>query len=395
MTHFTVLVKVPQSLLQEKFEETKDMDKAIYSGIAHMLAPYQENNMGDCPSEFLEFQDVTEQYKKKYETETLSRLVHKETGKIISPYNDGELNENCPLNPDWVVARDKLAEKEGVSVELAEMRMIFNSSYQGPKYDESDFEKVEIPVKEFYSDFDKYMTEYCGYKFNEDRQVYGFWENPNAKWDYYQVGGRWTGSIPVKDGCGLQGDPGLMTRENSPDEDGVFRTADIVSVKNIDFQRFDKIKEKQIQEFMESIEVYKKFVEEVQKPRKPFEEWHSDPRWRSVLFFDRTLSRYFFDWGVSERFEVLDNSKEDCNKVIYYDLTDFTEEIVREHSYSFEFSTWAVLDKDGWKEKGRVGYWATSDATAETTKSISEGYVDKFLRNEDPETIVAIVDCHI
>ena len=29
---------------------------------------------------------------------------------------------------------------------------------------------------------------------------YEYWHNPNGKWDWYQVGGRWTGSIKLKDG---------------------------------------------------------------------------------------------------------------------------------------------------------------------------------------------------
>lgn len=29
---------------------------------------------------------------------------------------------------------------------------------------------------------------------------YEYWYNPNGKWDWYQVGGRWTGSIKLKDG---------------------------------------------------------------------------------------------------------------------------------------------------------------------------------------------------
>ena len=29
---------------------------------------------------------------------------------------------------------------------------------------------------------------------------YGYWENPNAEWDWYVIGGRWDGGIPTKDG---------------------------------------------------------------------------------------------------------------------------------------------------------------------------------------------------
>lgn len=55
MSHFTVAV------ITEKGTE-KEVDK--------LLAPYQENNMGDCPQEYLEFNeddecDIDEQTGKK------------------------------------------------------------------------------------------------------------------------------------------------------------------------------------------------------------------------------------------------------------------------------------------------------------------------------------------
>lgn len=41
--------------------------------------------------------------------------------------------------------------------------------------------------------------------------------NPNAKWDWYQLGGRWTGSLKLKEkAVGLVGRPGLMTDGASP-----------------------------------------------------------------------------------------------------------------------------------------------------------------------------------
>ena len=44
MSHFTVMV--------------------IGDNPEEQLAPYQENNMGDCPQEYLEFNDLTESLKK-------------------------------------------------------------------------------------------------------------------------------------------------------------------------------------------------------------------------------------------------------------------------------------------------------------------------------------------
>ncbi|GJM78137.1 hypothetical protein HMSSN139_06330 [Paenibacillus sp. HMSSN-139] len=69
MSHFTVAVI------------TESLDK-----VEDLLAPYQENNMGDCPKEYLEFHDVEEEYRKIYENESLER-IQLEDGRIVSPYD--------------------------------------------------------------------------------------------------------------------------------------------------------------------------------------------------------------------------------------------------------------------------------------------------------------------
>jgi hypothetical protein len=56
--------------------------------------------------------------------------------------------------------------------------------------------------------------------------------NPNAKWDWYELGGRWTGFFTLKPGrTGERGKPGLTT---SPAK---FGTADMARKGDIDFER--------------------------------------------------------------------------------------------------------------------------------------------------------------
>lgn len=56
--------------------------------------------------------------------------------------------------------------------------------------------------------------------------------NPDSKWDWYCVGGRWTGYFPMKPGSkGDVGEPGLMTK---PAKAGF---ADIARLRDIDFDR--------------------------------------------------------------------------------------------------------------------------------------------------------------
>ncbi|RXI57262.1 hypothetical protein DP122_00325 [Clostridium tetani] len=107
MSHFTVGV-----LSNKNGEDLKEL-----------LDPYQENNMGDCPKEYLEFNEC----------------------------------------------------------------------------DKEDIEEYE-EYKNEYETLDQFMEKYHGYRKNEETGKYGYWENPNAKWDWYTVGGRWSNKILTKDG---------------------------------------------------------------------------------------------------------------------------------------------------------------------------------------------------
>ena len=45
----------------------------------------------------------------------------------------------------------------------------------------------------------KIIEEEEGYEFNELEGGWGRWHNPNAKWDWWQIGGRWRGKLRVKE----------------------------------------------------------------------------------------------------------------------------------------------------------------------------------------------------
>ena len=60
---------------------------------------------------------------------------------------------------------------------------------------------------------------------------YGYYHNPNAKWDGFEIGGRWTGYFELKEGkSGIVGTPGLMTE---PAKKGFVDQVKKGDVKNI------------------------------------------------------------------------------------------------------------------------------------------------------------------
>lgn len=65
--------------------------------------------------------------------------------------------------------------------------------------DESEIKEYE-EHKEKYENLDEFMENYHGYVKNKETGKYGYYFNPNAHWDWYQVGGRWSNALLLKNG---------------------------------------------------------------------------------------------------------------------------------------------------------------------------------------------------
>ena len=84
------------------------------------------------------------------------------------------------------------------------------------KYEKSEF-KEKRPT------FDEYMEEYELEERDAKTNDYGYWSNPNGKWDWYEIGGRFRRIMPLKNGS-------KMTT---------------AKIKDINFDRDDEIYEKE------------------------------------------------------------------------------------------------------------------------------------------------------
>lgn len=150
MSHFAVAVIV---------RDIDDLESA--------LAPYQENN-GNMPKEYLEFNSQREELKRHYETWT----------RTMYRGNDGVLYES----------QNKIFEKL-ITPEERNTVNNYHSTEDGKLYtfDYTGFKKVEIPYNIIWESFEEYLREYCQDEWNEEANDYGYWENPNAKWDYWNL----------------------------------------------------------------------------------------------------------------------------------------------------------------------------------------------------------------
>lgn len=127
------------------------------------LAPFNEQDEKYCT-----FQDEEDEYFKEYNTKT-TEVVKLASGEIVSKYKD-----RFWTKPKDFMSRSEFVLPKGASV------------------------IEEYPVNKLYSTFEEFMTEYHGMKRHKTHKRYGSVRNPKAKWDWYQLGGRWTGFLKLK-----------------------------------------------------------------------------------------------------------------------------------------------------------------------------------------------------
>ena len=83
MSHFTVAV----------FIDGKEDFEYLESRLGEMLAPYQENNMGNCPEEYLEFHSSYKEHKEEYEHDGIQKSKFPDCTSIF-PWDEEGLKEN-------------------------------------------------------------------------------------------------------------------------------------------------------------------------------------------------------------------------------------------------------------------------------------------------------------
>lgn len=114
-------------------------------GVEEMLAPYQENSMGDVPREYLRFYDAAETERESYEG------------------GSGE----------FVRYKDRLYG-------------IHDKEFDFDHGMVKSLPHVSIPFTTLYPTIEEYLRDWGGYEdVDPETGRYGYWENPNAKWDWW------------------------------------------------------------------------------------------------------------------------------------------------------------------------------------------------------------------
>jgi hypothetical protein len=155
--------------------------------VREALAPYMENCCAEPDKRFMEFDDMEDDLRAQYENDMVDRVVMPD-GRLLDPCNE----------EFFVPFQHEDSSKPDMQIYIREV----------PR----DLEVRKLPAKDAYQTFEEFADAHCGER-DSTYNRYGFWQNPNAQWDWYLIGGRWSLCFQLKKGRkGLIGRPGVFRR---------------------------------------------------------------------------------------------------------------------------------------------------------------------------------------
>lgn len=295
----------------------------IGDNVEDQLAPYDENlNNNFC--------DCTDEVKKEYNNKVVSRVVLKNGQEIFK----------------W-------------------------SSHN----EEDVIETKKVHVSEIYPTIEEFVDYYQMYEKVGDK--FGYFHNNKAKWDWYLIGGRWTGAFKLKDNVptsvGNIGEPGIMT---SPAKEGF---CDQSPKKYIDLEWMRNNKEREAATKYDTVYAaignFDNFVN-----------WETV---RDKMFpNDLTKAREFYNNQSQVKL---------TSKLIGFfenvDSYNIPREEYLKRARDSAISTFAVVKDGQWFEKGEMGWWAVVINEMEQQEWNTK--FNELLNSIPDDTLLTMVDCHI
>lgn len=317
------------------------------------LAPYHEYECTGVDDEYVIDIDCTEEVE-EWKKETVWVGFSKETGEADYHLNEEQAVKN--LNDITTMSRVEWIESKHEEDEDAET-------------------------------LDEYINDWFGYK-QDDEGRYWQHTNPNSKWDWYQVGGRWSGFFKMKDSA--RGELGEKSWCNK-NENIAANYADVTTKGNIDLEGMmeDIRKEKEIT-FNHLVAAMgdttpvawatiREEFEDIEDARKAYR--NSD--------FKQAIAAYEKEHDVR-----LDSFMGDMYEDYYLHLPLKQARLRYVETAAMNVITPYAFVKDSeWVQRGEMGWWGMSSNEMEKDDWTQAFY--KMFQELPDDTLITMVDCHI
>jgi hypothetical protein len=242
-------------------------------------------------------------------------------------------------------------------------------------------ENLKLTFEELY---DKYGDDWNGKSWKEtpDGKLGEFSTfNPDGKWDWFQLGGRWSGFLKLKKGVkGTKGEPGLFGTKSTKRgwcDQALKKDIDFDGMRDAAGKEGEKHYKMVLKTFGGTIPTldvtWDELIDETNHEYNKLsieqkrEMYHSQPAMEEVKKHSDKLG-----WG----FEL---------KPYQSPIEDYVKRC-RENA----IGTFAVLVEDNWYEKGEMGWFGITHN--ENPNWSSE--FQKLLDSVDDDTLISLYDCH-
>lgn len=250
-----------------------------------------------------------------------------------------------------------------------------------------DYYKKEMNIDflDFESCYERFGEDWNGNRWRKDEN--GTWQeystyNPNSKWDWYVLGGRWSGCfIRLKEGAtsGVIGEPGVFNNKTSYD----------AALKgDIDFEAIRKEHEAEARSYYR--EVVDKCGGTIPKLEIPWQTLCSDPRFENLSIKEKREM-----YHSQESIKKWKEAGYDTCDMIGPTLEDFqcSEEEYVSQVVSAAFVPYAVVMDSQWYARGEMGWWGISSNECSRDEWCSK--VWEMVNDLPDDTLISFYDCHI
>ena len=342
----------------------------IGDNIEEQLAPFQENNMGDCPEEYMEFQDTEYEMLKEYEEKDLEVLVKRALGNTFQL-------ASLSYQTDWIYTWDHDVNDDEK---------------------EKDYIRSIVKYKKLFETFEDFARESHGMP-ERDKQHnrYGYWCNPNSQWDWYVIGGRWSGFFLVKPGReGRLGEPGTFGRSRQHSAN----YADQLVKGDIDFDRMKK--EAYDQAMMTYTQVERAFGGKIPQIEYSWEKIRTHPDFKNKSTEEKQAI-YTSQRGVEETKRIAKEMKamatnaDEKDALYAHPIMQWGFRIEDYQISATEFATRAANCRIVTYGMLKDGEWLTKDLfdDAENPWEAWVEFFNKEIEKLSNTTLITVVDCHV
>lgn len=205
--------------------------------------------------------------------------------------------------------------------------------------------------------------------------------NPNSQWDWWVIGGRWSGFFKLKEGKeGSVGKQSLMMPSNVKKD-----TVDIARKGDIDF---DYTRNEAELKAIKTIDLVYEAIKDTLEP-KTWEEV------REMFKGDIDSARSFYNGQprIVAFNEMTKNNEELFGWMSSYGDYNYPREEFIKNERNRSITTYAIVKDSIWYSKGKMGWWGMS--SDDISQNEWNEQFNKMIDELPDDTILTLVDAHI